>query len=87
MKLQDLQLRNALELLGQLKETMKVTVENTHQMVCKWDNVLEIVQELEQEEAYAEQLKNMPTLLGSVVDQKVESFVDLNQNGVLNDDV
>ncbi len=56
-------------------------------MVCKCDNLLEIVQELEQEEAYAEQLKNMPTLLGSVVDQKVESFVDLNQNGVLNDDV
>ncbi len=80
-------MRKALELLGQLQETMKVTVETTRQMVCKWDNVLEIVQELEQEEAYAEQLKNMPTLLGSVVDQKVESFVDHNQNGVLNNDV
>jgi hypothetical protein len=51
MKLHDLQLRKTLELVGRMQETMKEMVENSCQMVCKCDNLLEIVQELEQEEA------------------------------------
>jgi uncharacterized protein YicC (UPF0701 family) len=52
-------LRKVLELLSQMQETMKLTVENSRQLVCKWDNVLAIVQELTDEEALNEQLKEL----------------------------
>jgi hypothetical protein len=42
-----------------MQETMKLTVENSRQLVCKWDNVLAIVQELTDEEALNEQLKEL----------------------------
>lgn len=57
----DLLLRKALELVGQMQETMTKSVKHTRQMGCHLSNVLAIVQELvhdrEQEEAHTEDIK------------------------------
>jgi len=67
---QDLLLQRALDILGQMQDTlkqseettrqlqatMKVQEAHTRQMVCKWDNLFKIVHDLEQEEATKEDI-------------------------------
>jgi len=71
---------------------MKEMVENSCQMVCKCDNLLEIVQELEEQKGQSpfekgKQIKKIPNPLGGINDQKAKSFEDPNQNDVLKDEV
>jgi hypothetical protein len=73
----DILLRRALELVGQMQDTLKQSAETTRQfqatlkaqeeksrhLLCKWDTVSEIVQVLEQDEATTEEIKSAEPVL------------------------
>jgi hypothetical protein len=90
-------LQQALEMLGQLQESMQVMVENTRQIGCNLDNLHEIVHELEEEgEATNEQMKKsepdstifdiekpLPQPFGRIIEQLTIILLDLHATGVL----
>lgn len=55
-----------------MQETMNAMVENTREMGCKWNNLLETVQEIKQEEENNEQSKKADMATGT----QVESIED-----------
>jgi hypothetical protein len=90
-------LQQALEMLGQLQESMQVMVENIRQIGCNLDNLHEIVHELGEEgEATNEQMKKsepdstifdtekpLPQPFGRIIEQLTIILLDLHATGVL----